>query len=94
MPTVLHTAGTVDEIFKPKLAERGLDMKDAPAAVQLAIGILGESAPNLGLLLDDLPADKRVYEWLELIFLSYAEWYARSIVVDSETSPEQGEQTA
>lgn len=86
MPTVLHTVQTVDEVFMRILGERGLSLDDAPAAVQLTVSVLSQAAGQYAQLVDDLPSDRRGYEWLAAAFLAYGEWCDRTVVVDTVES--------
>lgn len=87
MPTIMHTSDDVQALFKKIVAERGLKLEATPAAVQLAVQALGEHSGVYNALLADLPASSRAWDWMECAFLAYADWCAKTIVVDAEEAP-------
>lgn len=88
MPTVMRTSEDVQSLFKQIVEGRGLNLEHTPAAVQLAVQALGEHGGVYNALLADLPASSRAWEWMECAFLAYADWCAKTIVVDSEEAPQ------
>lgn len=81
----MHTSENVEELFKQKVAERGLSLDSTPQAVQMAITLLGTAAVSpFASLLEDLPASARAWDWMSCAFAAYAEFCDRTVVVDDE----------
>lgn len=95
MPEIMHTSSPVEELFVKNVEAKGLSLDNTPAAVQLAITLLGQAAISpFATLLDDLPASARAWDWMECAFSAYAEFCSHTVVIDDGTAPPKDSDTA
>ena len=92
MPQIMHVSASPSELILEKLTAAGLTPDQAPQAVQIAMQLLQQHLMGpVYRLVAELPNDARAWEWLSIVFQSYGEFCANTVVVDALIAQGDGE---